>query len=180
MGTGNGKGRPTKYKPEYNETARLLSVQGKINPEIATALGIGLSTFQRWMVDRPDFRDAIKAGKQVADDFVERSLYERAMGYSHPEEKIFLHEGKEVRVETQKHYPPDPASMIFWLTNRRPDEWRHKREISGPNGGPIPVGMVDFRTLPGIHGGPVIVLPADDDEPDKPLPITAPMKAPRL
>ena len=29
--------------------------------------------------------------------------------------------------EVIKEVPPDPTSMIYYLNNRKPDEWRNKR-----------------------------------------------------
>ena len=29
-----------------------------------------------------------------------------------------------------KQYPPDTTAGIFWLKNRRPNEWREKQEIN--------------------------------------------------
>jgi hypothetical protein len=28
-----------------------------------------------------------------------------------------------------EHVPPDPTSMIFWLKNRRKEQWREKSEV---------------------------------------------------
>jgi len=76
-----------------------------------------------------EFCNALKAGKSSADDRVERSLYERANGYTHVEDKIFMHEGQPVIVPTKKHYPPDTTAGIFWLKNRRAEDWREKQEV---------------------------------------------------
>jgi hypothetical protein len=40
---------------------------------------------------------------------------------------------------TAKHLPPDPNSIQFWLTNRRPQEWKRmpenkEAEADGENG----------------------------------------------
>jgi hypothetical protein len=61
------------------------------------------------------------------------------MGYSAPEDKIFNNDGKPLIVPTVKNYPPDTTAVIFWLKNRRPDEWRDKIDhgISAPDGGPV-------------------------------------------
>ena len=42
--------------------------------------------------------------------------------------------------------PPDTTAAIFWLKNRRSDEWRDKQEqeISGKDGAPI---QVTFQTV---------------------------------
>lgn len=74
---------------------------------------------------------ALKKGKDVADQMVERSLFERACGYTCDEEKVFCHTetGMITTEVVEKHYPPDPVSCIFWLKNRKPGEWREKQEI---------------------------------------------------
>ncbi len=82
----------------------------------------------RWKVSHPDFCKSIKAGKEVADAEVSRALKHRAVGYSHPEDKIFMHNGEPVVVPTIKHYPPDTAAAFIWLKNRA--GWRDKSETA--------------------------------------------------
>lgn len=123
-------GRPTKYKPEYVEQARkLCSVKAFTDFELAQFFEIDKSTLYDWQVAHPEFREAILSGKQAPDDRVERSLYERALGYSVKTEKLFNDKGNVVRAETIEHYPPDTTAAIFWLKNRRPAEWRDKQDI---------------------------------------------------
>jgi len=61
----------------------------------------------------PEFLQAIKKGKLIADYQVEKSLFEKA-----------IH--------------GDTTAMIFWLKNRRPDLWRDRsyHELSGQVGSP--------------------------------------------
>ncbi len=33
-----------------------------------------------------------------------------------------------VVTEVEKYYPPDTTAQIFWLKNRKPGQWRDKRE----------------------------------------------------
>ena len=83
---------------------------------------------------------------------MERSLFQRAVGYSHKAVKIFMPQGRDAPVYADfiEHFPPDPTSMIFWLKNRQPDKWRDKRE-SGDDEGDAPapvkieVQVVDAR-----------------------------------
>jgi len=119
-------GRPTKYSASFVTIAKGMCELGATDPQIAEALGVNRYTLQRWRAKYKDFCAALKIGKASADDNVERSLFERAMGYSHEEDKIFLHAGVPVIVKTIKHYPPDPTALIFWLKNRRPEQWREK------------------------------------------------------
>lgn len=123
--------RPTKYKPEYVKIAQKMCELGAIEPEIADALDVELETIRRWKLKYPEFCGAIKTGKEPSDDRVETSLYRRALGYSHPDVDIRVIEGEIVQTPIIKHYPPDTGACIFWLKNRRPDQWREKREPEG-------------------------------------------------
>ncbi|PTK32493.1 hypothetical protein BUZ68_06670, partial [Staphylococcus saprophyticus] len=31
---------------------------------------------------------------------------------------------------TKEHVPPDPTAMIFWLKNRKPNEWNERHNIN--------------------------------------------------
>jgi hypothetical protein len=79
-----------------------------------------------WKHGHPEFPEPLKVGKASADNRVDQSLYWRAGGYSYDAEKIFQYEGKAVRVPYVKHDPPDATACIFWLKNRRRDEWRDR------------------------------------------------------
>ncbi len=103
--------------------------------DIAEALGIGHATLERWLKDHPELRAQYALGREDATDHVERSLYERATGYSHPSEKIVVvsdgnNSGSHVeRVEITEHYAPDPVSLKMWLTNRRNKQWADKTTV---------------------------------------------------
>jgi transposase len=107
---------------------------GMTDDEIADELGIDRSTLYRWKKSHKPFCDALKKGKQTPDEKVVASLFERAIGYEYEEVKT-VHEGtKLVKVErTTKFVNADVTACIFWLKNRKPEEWRDKRdhEISG-------------------------------------------------
>lgn len=122
-------GRPTAYKPEFVAQAAKLCVLAATDLDIADFFGITARTLYRWKLDHPEFCQALKAGKEAADDRVERSLYHRATGYTHDAVKILQHNGKPVIVEYREHVPPDTTAAIFWLKNRQPDKWREKKEV---------------------------------------------------
>lgn len=124
-----GKGRPSKFDPRMIEEARKLAAFGATDEEMAAFWGVSVPTFYAWQKAHPDFLKALKEGKELPDAEVERSLLQRAKGYSHPAVKIFQYEGEPVIVPYTEHYPPDATSMIFWLKNRRPDRWRDKSEV---------------------------------------------------
>lgn len=107
--------------------------QGLSQPQLSKNLGISLKTFQQNMKRYLPFRQAVKKGKEVADFEVENALYKRAKGYSYEEitkELIIIDNEtgeKELRVTKviTKHQAPDNVSMIFWLKNRMPQQWKN-------------------------------------------------------
>lgn len=135
--------RPSSFKPEYSEQARKLCLLGATDAELADFFEVSVRTVLRWKAEHEEFCQALKAGKDVADARVERSLYQRAVGYSHDAVKIFLPRGatEPVYAAYVEHCPPDTTAAIFWLKNRQPDQWRDKQEHqhSGPDGGPIQI-----------------------------------------
>ena len=150
-------GRPTQYNPiKHNKQAHELAELGATNDQIAEALNITTETLNQWRIKYPDFSDSIKSGKDKTDDEVELSLLSRAKGMKVKKVRVIQigderievdGDGKEWRVTAKRKemseddIPPDPTSMIFWLKNRRPKDWRDKHEqvLSGADGKPIKI-----------------------------------------
>jgi hypothetical protein len=122
-------GRPTDYREEFCEEARKLCENGATDVEVADGLEISVATLYRWKGKFPQFCEALKAGKSIADERVERSLYHKAIGYTFDSEKVFQFQGSIVRAATREHVPPDTTAAIFWLKNRRAEQWRDKTEV---------------------------------------------------
>jgi nitrogen fixation protein len=124
-------GRPTNYRTEYVERAKELCEAGATDANLADEFGVSITTIKNWRVQFPEFLTASKLPKAVADERVERSLYERATGYSHDSVKIFCDAktGEVTQVPFIEHVPPDSTAMIFWLKNRKPAEWRDRAEL---------------------------------------------------
>ena len=108
---------------------------------LLTFFGVNADTIYRWKIEFSEFSEAIKLGKEPADDRVERSLYQRAVGYTFESVKIFMpaKANEPVYAPYREHVPPDTAAASLWLRNRRKDEWRDKQQLEhrGPDGGPI-------------------------------------------
>lgn len=129
-------GRPSLYSPEYAEQAFKLCLLGATDKDLAGFFCVEESTINNWKVAHPEFLESIKGGKDEADAKVAHSLYNRALGYSHPDIDIRVANGEIVETPIIKHYPPDATSAIFWLKNRQRDKWRDKveQELSGEVG----------------------------------------------
>jgi len=109
---------------------------GVIERDICSKLGVGVTTFNQWKKDHIEINEVLKRGKGVSDQVVVSKLFQRAIGFSYEEvkkESIHDAEGRELKVckvtTTSKYVHPDPTSMIFWLKNRIPNEWRDKKHV---------------------------------------------------
>lgn len=124
-------GRPSLFKAEYAEQARKLAKLGATDQEIADFFEIDVRTVYRWKHDHDEFCQALKAGKEVADERVERSLFHKAIGYEQDEVKIFMPAGaaEPVYAPFRAKVAPDTTALIFWLKNRRPEQWRDKTVV---------------------------------------------------
>src|ERR1700678_2289802 len=142
---------PRSYDPEVAYQARKLCQLGATDIELADFFGVCRDTIYRWIIEFPEFSDAIKVGKEPADDRVERSLYQRSVGYSYEAVKIFMPAGarQPVYAPYREHVPPDTAAASLWLRNRRKDEWRDEQshQHAGPDGGPIPLEALIMARL---------------------------------
>ncbi len=136
-------GRPSDYRQEFIKIALDQAQRGATDIEIADELGISTATLYRWKNTHPEFCEALKVGKDIADSRVERSLYQKAIGYEQDAVKIFLDSkaGVPVYAPYRERVAPDTTAGIFWLKNRKAKEWRDKVDhtLSGPDGGPIEV-----------------------------------------
>lgn len=124
--------RPNKYLKEVQYRLGEVedwAMQGLTNKQIAGNLGISEGRLYEWQNDFPEFREALKRGKGVADYEVENALYRSAMGYEVEEVKVTKFEDGSMKEEvTKKYIAPNSTSIIFWLKNRRPDKYRDKHE----------------------------------------------------
>lgn len=131
MGEDSKVGRPTDYKPEYADQARKLCELGATDQELGDFFEVDVRTIYRWKHVHDEFCQALKGGKDIADERVERSLYQKAIGYEQDEVKIFMPSGAEepVYAPFRAKIAPDTTAAIFWLKNRRSGEWRDKSEV---------------------------------------------------
>lgn len=99
--------------PENKTRIRGWCLDGLIDKQIYKNMGISRTTFYKWKSENSEFADLLKRGKEIADREVENALFKSATGFIGPDDK---------------YYPPNTTAQIFWLKNRKQDEWRDKRE----------------------------------------------------
>ena len=107
-----GRGRPTKYKPEYVQFAKQLAKLGATDAGLADAFQVRISTIRLWMNNYPEFSEAIKVEKAAANQRVERSLYERANGYNYEAVKVFMPAGSKYLISDH------PMTIEQWAAER--------------------------------------------------------------
>ena len=102
---------------------------GLTDEQIAKNLDITPSTLYEWKRRYSEISEALKKGKEVVDIEVENALLKRALGYSYEEKKVEVSEEGTKVTKTIKEVVPDTTAQIFWLKNRRPEQWRDKQDI---------------------------------------------------
>jgi hypothetical protein len=113
-----GGGRRTSYKPAYAKCAQTLcAVGGFTDKKLAQAFGVSEMTINRWKLKHVEFVLAIKAGKSVFDDLVERAVLQGIMGYYVEEE---VNANGHVR-KVRSWVPGNPHVGLRWLALRRPE-----------------------------------------------------------
>lgn len=141
----NKGGRPTEYDEKYNEQARKLCLMGYTDKQLADFFEVSETTLNNWKIKHPKFLESLKAGKEFADMEVTASLYQRAVGYSHKETKVFNNQGEIVTHDVTKIYPPDPLSIKYWLNNRQPERWREK--VESDSASDVEVGKIQIEVV---------------------------------
>lgn len=119
---------------EWLENDKLILLEGwardgLTDEQIAKNIGINRTTLYDWKKKEVNIADALKRGKEVIDFEVENALLKKALGYTITikEEKLdkdgFVH-----TLEKDVHIPPDTTAQIFWLKNRKPNNWKDRVE----------------------------------------------------
>lgn len=114
---------------------------GLTQKDIAKNMHVSESSLRDWKKKFPEINDALKEGKDAADRVVENALYKSATGYTvkvREPVKIKLVDydpetGRKIRetetwqaIEKEIYYPANVTAQIFWLKNRKPDQWRDR------------------------------------------------------
>lgn len=148
-------GRPPIYKAEFAQQAKKLCLLGFTDKELAAFFEVQGSTLSNWKNEHPEFLEAVREGKHIADAEVAASFYKKATGYRYEEvtyEKVIIKDGEGFLQEGDadddgitvdpfkkkvvvKEISPDAGAALNWLKNRQPKKWRDKQEVDHTSGG---------------------------------------------
>lgn len=125
------RGRPSTYRAIYAEQAQAFCLLGADDKKLAELFEINESTLTRWKQRHPEFRQAIKNGKDIPDAAVASALYKSAIGGHVITEDRAVSDGKggTVIVTLKKQIAPEVQAQGFWLKNRQPKLWKDKIEL---------------------------------------------------
>lgn len=116
---------------------------GATDKEVYKALGVGKTAYYNYLNKYPELRELQKRTKEIVDIEVENILLKKSLGYKETVKKPFKvkhvkynDKGKKISedeeiiyTEEEVYIPPSDTDIIFWLKNRKPTEWRDKKEI---------------------------------------------------
>jgi hypothetical protein len=119
--------------------AESVSAMGGTNAQIASALGVSIGTLFNARKRDKGLDEAIGRGKDKADLQVVSALYKKAIGYDTLDKG-----GKTVWLAG------DTTAMIFWLKNRRPLEWKDRKDM-GIGNIPDADGKVNALLVKVVH-----------------------------
>ena len=130
---------------EYIERVKGWARDGLTDEDIAHNMHINVSTLRRWKHEHPEIADALRLGKDSADRIVENALYKSACGYTVKVRKPVRSRRVEYdpvtgrktaeqevwqAVEEEIYIQPQVTAQIFWLKNRKPEQWRDKADMA--------------------------------------------------
>lgn len=125
----------SKYETHVKDKLILIEAwarNGLTIEQIANNLGISKVTLYKYMNEHIELSERLKKGKEVIDIEVENALLKRALGYKYDEVTKELNEDTgelEVTKVVTKEVQPDTTAQIFWLKNRKPEDWRDRKEV---------------------------------------------------
>lgn len=135
----SARGRNSSKAAEWVEDEENLMLiecwarDGFTNADISEKIGIGESTFSKWLNKYPELKEALRNGRELVDYKVENALLKSALGYKTTESKVTLIMRDGVVVEereetTEREIAPNTTAAQVWLYNRLPKKWKKNRD----------------------------------------------------
>jgi hypothetical protein len=120
------------FRLEYCAIARAFYAFGADDAALAEALSVDIETLESWRSRHAEFATVCEAGKDAADEAVERALVARCNGYYYDAEKPAMRKGEGFIISYRAYIPPDVSATEFLLLNRKPREWKTAAKIPLP------------------------------------------------
>jgi len=135
----------THIEPKLKEIEQWYR-EGRAEGWICKQLDIAMATYNNYKSRESHLIDTMKKGKDASDQEVVNSVFRRANGYQFIGEKVTTTkpDGTVIVKESIKDVPASDIAAIFWLTNRKPEDWKRNQptELTGKDGKPISITFV--------------------------------------
>lgn len=130
-----------KSKFDFDDEQNLIRIEGWArdgldDKQIAANIGYSEAHFSVLKGKLPKLSKALKNGRAPIDFAIESKIYRKAMGMKvkvqqaiKVKDVFFDEEGRRCEkerveiVELDQEVPPDTTAGIFWLKNRKPEQW---------------------------------------------------------
>lgn len=143
------------------DAVRGWTMQGATMEELGDMLGVSTATVYKWQATKPEFAEAVRAGRHVSNGELLNAAFKQSVGFMFTKSmpvkyKVFekfsvknkngvvSEELKQVEkiemVEVTEFVPPNANLLQFMLTNRLPDQYKKKEHVE--HGGTI--GQSDY------------------------------------
>lgn len=130
-------GRKSKYIEIVTKLDKVKEYarNGLTQKEIGGIIGISHETFNQYLNKYPEFAEALKTAKDEADSEVIGAIFKSAIGYEVIEEHLEYTPASSDKSKTEiksvkkikKHIKPNVMAGIWWLYNRRRNDWKQKQ-----------------------------------------------------
>lgn len=133
-----------KIKFDFTDKQNILRIEGWArdgldDKQIAANIGYNETYFSELKGKIPELSEALKKGRAPLDVLVESTLYRKSIGM-----KIKVQQAIKVKdvyyddqgrrcqterveiVDLDQEVPPDTTAGIFWLKNRKPEQWNRQ------------------------------------------------------
>nr|DAY52865.1 MAG TPA: terminase small subunit [Caudoviricetes sp.] len=130
-----------KPKFDFNDPHNLIRIEGWArdgldDKQIAANIGYNETYFSELKGKLPELSKALKSGRAPLELKVENTMYKKATGMTikvqqaiKVKDVYYDEEGRRCEkerveiVELEQEVPPDTTAGIFWLKNRKPEQW---------------------------------------------------------
>ncbi|MBU0997913.1 MAG: helix-turn-helix domain-containing protein [Firmicutes bacterium] len=130
----NPIGRPTKYRKEYAQMAKVVIEDSGLSiVKLAKLFNVDRNTIYKWFQDVPEFLSTVETARDFYDGIkIHKSLVKRAVGFAYNETTREAGEDGELRTmkKVRKYFPPDVSAIKHWQVNRHPEKWRDRQETA--------------------------------------------------
>ena len=97
--------KPYKITPDAEQQVLGALKVGRGMAEAGEVIGVSRQALWLHMKKSPEFAEAVEEAKALADDIMQKNMYDSALA-------------------------GDAALAKFWMMNRRPAEWRDRQEVA--------------------------------------------------